>query len=169
MATQSVSVFGMKEEDGAEKKCVLCPGEGLDPHARGSSQAMEKSKVTEQLLVKSGCQDLANYAKKLTATFLSPHVAVFTWPHTLPLGQERNCFPTVDCTNPGRRKGSTGEWEAMPLLAAAHVKGGSTTGQWAGHRPFQMVADAAGSRREARSRSSPVHRCLPGQQVSQTV
>lgn len=116
---------------------------------------MEKSKVTEQLLVNSGCQDLATYVKKLTVNFLSPHIAVFTWPHALPLGQERNCFSTV---GPGRRKGSTGEGETMPMLAAVHVKGGSTTGQWGGHRPFQTVADAAGGRREARSRTPPVHR-----------
>lgn len=89
---------------------------------------MEKSIGTEQLLVNSGCQDLANYAKKLTATFLSPHVAVFTWPHALPLDQERNCFSTVGCTSPGRRKRSMGEWEAMPMLAAVHVKGRSTAG-----------------------------------------
>lgn len=127
---------------------------------------MEKSIVTEQLLVNSGCQDLANYAKKLTATFLSPHVAVFTWPHTLPLGQKRNGFSTVGCTSPGRRKGNTGGWEAMPVLAAVHVKGDLTAGRWGGHRPFQTVVDVAGSRREARSRSPPVHRCLPGQQVS---
>lgn len=121
---------------------------------------MERSIVTEQTLVNSGCQDLANHAKKHTVALLSLHVAVFTWPCALPFSQERNCSSSLGFTGPRQKKGEHGRVGSHAYVPNSRV----TTGQWGGSLPFQMVADGAGNRQEGRN-SSPLHLCLPRQHV----
>lgn len=45
---------------------------------------MQKSIVTEQMLVHSACRDVANHAKRHTVAPLSPHVAMLLCLHGFP-------------------------------------------------------------------------------------